>query len=332
MKKTSKLWVRVLIYILLFSIGLGAGWLLNTNSTGKYRSIRETTSDYQFIAPLLFVETPEEQSFPEYSNLKQALASFVETSKKREDIEEVSVYFRNLNTSQWVAVNPLERYTPASMLKVTLLLAVLRATEDDPTLLSKTVTATGVETITEKQQNYAPAHPMVSGKLYRVDELLSKLIVESDNGANQSLYRVVGGDGQVMKIYDDLGMHRPQENDSGYTAAEYSRLFRTLYNGTYLPRSQSEYALKLLSQADFTQGIVSGVSEDTVVAHKFGVRTVANENGGTSRELHDCGIVYYPEHPYFICIMTRGSDFPALEQMLAEASRITWQEVSELHK
>jgi len=38
-------------------------------------------------------------------------------------------------------------------------------------------------------------------------------------------------------------------------------------------------------------------------------------------QLHDCGIVYSAQRPYFLCVMTRGSDVQRLAGVIAQASR-----------
>jgi hypothetical protein len=59
------------------------------------------------------------------------------------------------------------------------------------------------------------------------------------------------------------------------------------------------------------------------VAHKFGERTGF---AGGVKQLHDCGIVYYPKNPYLLCIMTRGTDFTKLESTIAAVSKMVYQE------
>lgn len=90
----------------------------------------------------------------------------------------------------------------------------------------------------------------------------------------------------------------------------------------------SERALNLLSRVEFNEGISKGLPSNTIFAHKFGERELAN---GVS-QLHDCGIVYYPGHPYVICVMTRGSDFKTLSDTIAEISRITFSEISRKYR
>jgi hypothetical protein len=44
-------------------------------------------------------------------------------------------------------------------------------------------------------------------------------------------------------------------------------------------------------------------------------------------QLHDCGIIYYPGNPYLLCVMTRGTDWSALEKTIQTISAMTYKEV-----
>ena len=104
----------------------------------------------------------------------------------------------------------------------------------------------------------------------------------------------------------------------------YSEFLRTLYNATYLDANDSNHILQLLTQSTFTQGLVSGVPANIQVSHKFGERSFADSN---LLELHDCGIVYAPNHPYLLCVMTEGYDDPTLASFIAQISNITYNYV-----
>lgn len=299
-----------------------------------FRNFRETDSGYQYIAPLLFVSIDEDQSFPTYRPLKNAMQEFVDTVKQEGRVEEISVHFRNLNTSQWVAINPDERYAPGSMFKVATLIAALDFIQSDPSLLKLRARIGGTLAKEETQKIYPPENPVTPGNTYTVEELVRRMIQQSDNVANVAVTSFAG-EKRIQKVYEELELV-PVEDvpEEGYTAQEYSRLYRTLYNSTYLSRTYSEYALNLLASSSFTQGIVAGVPSSVRVAHKFGVRTNVgtSTSGVATNELHDCGIVYYPEQPYFICVMTRGTDFGTLERVLAEASAVVWAGVNRLEE
>lgn len=314
--------------VVLFLAGALVGYFGIHGGGHSYESIRDTTSGYEYIAPLLFVEIDEQQSFPEYAHLKSAMERFVNEAKSDGRAKDVSMYFRNLRTSQWVGVNADHRYTPASMLKVATLMATLDAAEDDGQLLTRRVKVGNTGDELQAQDAYPPSDPLRPGSVHTVQDLIERLIQQSDNIANAALGSIAGN-ARLAHVYEDLQLTHPEVGSKeGYTAQEYSRLYRALYNSTYLSRPYSEYALSLLATTEFTKGLVAGVPEGTRVSHKFGVHTLMER--GIEQELHDCGIVYFPGRPYFICVMTRGTDFAELEGVLAGASRTVWDEVSAL--
>lgn len=153
------------------------------------------------------------------------------------------------------------------------------------------------------------------------------MIVHSDNNAMQLLWQDL--DQNILsEIFTDLGLGAPVQNATASTMSvkTYSYFFRLLYNASYLNREMSEKALTLLSQTTFREGIAGGVSQDIPMAHKFGERTVVAPNNGPVqyRELHDCGIVYHPDHPYLLCIMTKGLSFSKLSQIMRDISSSTF--------
>ena len=78
----------------------------------------------------------------------------------------------------------------------------------------------------------------------------------------------------------------------------------------------------------FTKGIMGGVPSDMVVAHKFGENTnYLNSGIVANHELHDCGIVYYSNHPYLLCVMTRGTDLSALQGAIEDISRTAYKSI-----
>ena len=114
------------------------------------------------------------------------------------------------------------------------------------------------------------------------------------------------------------------------SASDYSLFFRVLYNATYLSDDYSEEALSILGKATFNQGITEPLPKGTVVAHKFGVRvysTPDTSNNSSALELHDCGIVYLPNNPYFLCVMTHGSSLGALETRIQGISSLVYNAV-----
>ena len=75
----------------------------------------------------------------------------------------------------------------------------------------------------------------------------------------------------------------------------------------------------------FKDGLLAGVPRDVTVAHKFGSRRIGESE---KVQLHDCGIVYAPERPYILCVMTQGSDFTKLAGVIKSISANVYQSVA----
>jgi hypothetical protein len=106
------------------------------------------------------------------------------------------------------------------------------------------------------------------------------------------------------ETFQELGLIDPSaKSENTLTTRGYASLFRLLYNASFLNAEMSDKILKWLAESDYQTGLRAGVPKGVKVANKFGERSF---KGGGVKQLHDCGIVYYPSNPYLICIMTRG--------------------------
>jgi len=182
-------------------------------------------------------------------------------------------------------------------------------------------------------EHYKPeTRKLVEGTFYTIDELIRAMIEGSDNNAAILLSSYLNQN-SLQDIFSDIGLKVtfPDNGDSTkdfISAKTYAYIFRVLYNSTYLSREMSEKALQYLSQADFPEGIVGGVPKGIITAQKFGERTILSPKGAVvDHELHNCGIVYYPKHPYLLCIMTKGADFDLLSGAIRSISKLIYSEV-----
>lgn len=283
---------------------------------------------YQFIRPLLLCEVSSEQSFSEFTPLKNKISDYVQGLKKSKNITKVSVYFRDYRLGKWLYVNENEQYAPASLVKVPVMIAYLRFAQSHPEIFSKTLRF-------EEKQNYNELEHFLSPnvikpyKSYTIEELLGKMIKYSDNNAYFLLINNIDND-LLDEVFTDLGLRPPPPQVSPdridfITVKSYAYFFRVLFNATYISREFSEKAFHWLSQSDFHLGLVAGTPGDLTVAHKFGEIVLPGNTG--LRELHDCGIVYYPSRPYLLCIMTQGYDFEKLIETIQTIARFAYDEI-----
>jgi beta-lactamase class A len=307
--------------IALFALGWGGAVTWERHHQPMVSIIRENSANYHFINPVLIIDNSE-VAFAELDPLKESIESLIQKEEAVGRAKQVSVYFRDFTNSHWTGVEEDESYAPSSMIKLVTLLAYLKLAQDDPDLLQQKIY---FENKADPGQHYKPM--VWKAGNYSIRELLSHMIVDSDNDSMTLLNKLHPG--KFLEVYEDLGLPKPFSDSDDFMSAElYSRLFRALYGSTLLTRQYSEEALKLLSQTTYDKGLVAGVPAGTSVAHKFGEHTVLDPQGSpVERQLHDCGIVYYPGHPYFLCVMTKGLDFAELEHVVSGISALVYAEV-----
>ncbi len=304
-------------------IGFIIGWLLHANyiqsNKFKLHEIREYPNKYHYINPLLFIDTNKTNK--PFDKLNYRISQRIESAKENGDACDVSIYFRELNTGMWTGIDENEVYEPGSMLKVLIMMSYLKKIDSDPALMDKKLNY--VPSI-DPGQFYKPEKNLAAGS-YSVGELLEHMIKYSDNSSAMLL--LGNNKDGFLDTYKTLDLPEiPESKNIDYMSPKsYSSIFRTLFNASYLSKNLSEQALILLSDTTFKKGLVSSLPTNTIVAHKFGEFSFSEQTGSVlSRELHDCGIVYYPGNPYFICIMTRGYDFSKLEKIISDISKITY--------
>jgi beta-lactamase class A len=342
---TLMTWKKRVYLSLPFSIGallfgLLVGWLLPMQSPfsptqiQSYRGalLRQDDSGYSLIAPLLACDIGSEQAFPEFIPLKAQLTSLVQQKINTGDAQEISIYLRSLKGARWIEINSKQTYAPASLLKVFVMMAYLKEADDsdNPGLLQEKVAFQGSMNASNDNPGEIIPH-LQNGELYTIEQVIGQMIIYSDNDALNTL--VDHFDPQTLKdfeaIFKDLNIPSPVvqgENSLNFMSVDnYAMVFRVLFGSTYLPDRYSEMALELLSQAHYRGGLVAGVPDTLKVAHKFGVATVpVASSTATSNELHDCGIVYYPNHPYLLCVMTDGKNFSGLQDSIEAISRAAY--------
>lgn len=307
-----------------------AGWALHQPPAVGSLSLRQSdvaSTTYQFIDPLLAVRNPDGGNSPAYNPALDKVTALVADARTKHTLQTASVYFRDMGPSQGFILNGDEQYSPASLLKVPTMMSYLKLSESAPATLNTTATYSGAHDA--NGQEHIKSSVQLAAGTYTIRALLESMIKHSDNNAAETLigHLTDSGDTAVFSsLFTDLGISRIDLGDDFITVRAYALFFRVLYNATYLNRTNSERALGLLAETDFNDGLRAGVPAELLVAHKFGEFSLENQNGVLlKRELHDCGIVYYPRHPYLLCIMTKGSDFAELEGVIKELSQTVYE-------
>lgn len=262
--------------------------------------------------------------------LKTSKRIFEEIEKINPDVS-LSVYVRNLNNWPWFGIHEEEKFARIWALKMPLFLAYLKWSEQEySAVLEKTYTVEN--RWTKNEWIYTQKDTLEEGKNYTVSQLLKEMIINSNETATLILRDNIPTS-YLDRIYSELGLTleggRTDQDD--ISLKEYSSFFRILYNAAYLSPKTSEFALSLLTQTDFKEGIIKWVPKDVQVANKFGERVYIDKAGVKSYKIHDCGVVYYEQYPYMICIASAWKNEKILANTIGETSKIVYEEISKAY-
>ncbi len=260
-----------------------------------------------------------------YAELQSEIEKYIESKKEAGEINSAAMYFRDLKNGPVFGINETAEFAPASLLKLPLALVYLVQAERNKEVLDQTLVFTdGLEGFS---QTFRPPESLVQNEVYTIDELMMRMLKYSDNDSYAVLIDNLldnGGEDLMTETFLSLGFIAPNDPfDQVISVRRYGSIFRSLYNTSILNAELSEKVLSWLSESSFEKGIPSGLGEGVKVSHKFGERFYSDD----LKQLHDCGIIYFPKNPYLLCIMTEGKDFDLMIEVISKISKDVYTEV-----
>lgn len=126
---TNILLLLVVVFLVIFTI------IDRDNNEIKHSIIRDIDDSFVLTNPILDCEN--DFSGEELIFQSKAINEKVSELKKEYSLEHISLYFRDMNNGPWIGINEKEEFSPASLLKVPIMMAFLREAQDDPSLLTK---------------------------------------------------------------------------------------------------------------------------------------------------------------------------------------------------
>lgn len=306
-KKVIRISPKKLALVILFVWGasLGATWFITKNTFSN-----QSSNEFPLLNPRLEtfgLDTPEERNaklFATLYPLKEELLSSVGDKK-----ENVAFYVEDLNTGGWIGWQERDPFIAASLLKVPVAIGAMKKVERGEWSLDESSFS-----IEEgfKDDNFGELWKTPNGTPVTVRKLLEEMLQNSDNTAVGTLVSKLTPE-EREDIYYHIGVTNAEkvvrEVSEGQKASELSSkdlatVFRALFNATYLTRKSSNYILELLTETKFDEVMPKTVPDEIKVAHKIG--NFLNKDPNRPQQYHDCGIVYYPQHPYLYCVMTKN--------------------------
>ncbi len=277
---------------------------------------------YHLVQPLL--KANQENESEVFTTLRARIQNLFEDNKRTGILTSSSVYLFSLSDGKWMYINPNEVYHPGSMMKMPMLLTYLKEADQNPEMLNKKFLLSN--DIKVPAQTFTSSMTLEKGKSYTARELLKYMAAYSDNYAT----RILNENADVknfIKTFTDLNLPEPNVSDRFYetSAQSMAEFFIVLYYATYISRKNSEYAMELLTECDFKEGMLKELPANIKVAHKFGEW---GDNRVNVHEMHEAGVVYLKNKPYLLTVVTKGSNSKDLAAIISRVSKLVYDDMS----
>lgn len=312
----------------IFTIIFAASILLNAVLLVKFfrepESKNEETAaapSYRLISPpsriIIDSNVQDSRQIIHYADLKPRIEAEIQKYGAENNI---GFFLQDINTGAWMGINEREGFNPASLLKIPIMLAVLKKVE-----LSEMTINNPLEIIEEDlDENAGELYQKGAGYQMPVWNFIEEMMLSSDNTAKNVLKRQLSG-AELNSVFAHVGIPNPYapSGDSLVTPRGYTRLFKSLYLSTYLPPDLSEKALEITTDTEMENLLSAGIPYEIQAAHKYGERPDG---------ISDCGVIYHPQNPYYLCVMTKDLEIPKAKELIINLSKMVYQFVDDGEK
>lgn len=237
-----------------------------------------------------------------------------------------AVYFRDLEPGTWLAINSNMQFSPGVLLKVPIMIAYYRLAEQDPAVLKGAIRFSG--SYLPQDAALGPVSPLAAGADYTVEELIGKMVRDSDETAAALLFNHINKNA-LGEVFSDLGVDFNEDTTTRdyISLKRYSLFFRVLYNANYLSPGHSEQALGLLAQDPARSLLQANLPQSIPFIHRLGGRSLV-QNGAPLVEAYECDIIYYPNHNYLLCAAAQAPKLSLIQNLFSKIGQAIYEDAS----
>lgn len=156
------------------------------------------------------------------------------------------------------------------------------------------------------------------GKEITWQRILELALSQSDNTAFRILRKELGDDLIDRKI-QEWGMTQTKVDENLTSADDISLFFEKLYQGELVSQTHRQMMIEDLTNTSYEDQIPAGIPEGIQVAHKIGYE---------EKTVSDAGIVFVPDNPMIMVIMSQKTNINQAKNIFPQlAKEIYWQVV-----
>lgn len=286
-----------------------SGWCVNWStkqSTVPQISQSNIESVYPLLSKRIFTNN-QNDILINFTDLRNQVRNYVGQQKAT-----IGLYFEYLPTGLSVGVNDTSQFYRASLVKLPVVMRAYKLVEQGKIDKDETLAITERDIDKTYGDLWKQNRTEISFR-----EAVKLSLTVSDNTAFRIINHRVdretqdsGGEVEqaIADVYKYLDVPLSSDGASLFISPKnYSSILKSLYFSAYLSYQSSSELLGILSQSEFTDWIPAPIPDDIIVAHKTGTSDSPDDQNRGLAVLTDCGIIYYPDRPYLLCIMVSSS-------------------------
>lgn len=215
---------------------------------------------------------------------------------------EFAFVINNLTTGELLCHRENEVVSSASLIKIPIMGEVLRQVNEGRLALDRRIVVHE-----ENKVPYSILTELSTGNSYSLRDVITLMIIQSDNTATNILIDLAGMD-NINRLIKNIGLSdtvlmrkmmdfeaRLQGRDNYTTALDMAKILEKIYNNKLISSEYSKLMMDILKKQLDDSMIRLFIPEETVIAHK---------TGGLDGIEHDAGIVFSEKCDYIFCTLT----------------------------
>jgi beta-lactamase class A len=223
------------------------------------------------------------------------------------------LYIVDLKSGFSFGVNESETFDAASLIKLPVMAAMYRMSEDGEIDLNEKYSLKN----SDKASGAGSLFYKPAGYLVSYGEILNLMGQQSDNTAFVIARNKVGKE-NIENLIRKIGMVDTRFDTRQTTPRDIGIFFFKLWQGKVVNQSNRDKILDSLTKTIFEDYLPAGLPENVRIAHKFG--TLENI-------INDAGIVFDTNHPYVIVLMSKGIIEREAKLVVPAISKMVFEEM-----
>lgn len=220
----------------------------------------------------------------------------------------VCLAFQDLTTGESFSVHGDRSVHSASTIKLVIMAELMSRVQAGSLSLEETITVTAEM----KTGGDGILKELEPGHSFSLREIMTLMIIVSDNQATNILIDLLGMDA-INRRAEAMGLKqtvlgrkmmdseaKKQGRDNFISANDMAAILQAIYHGTLIDAEASKVMLEILLRQQQNGRLQLYLPEELPMAHKCGDLDFLENDGG---------IIYAPEHPYILVVLT--SEMPS---------------------